>query len=127
MGFSLRRLGEGLGVGWSTLRNWEEGKVRRCRPVHCRTLSRFLSGELDGELQMVPPFSHPLGREGERRFPLGRLLRDMEWAAALYRQCGEGRLSLRREMVRGLEAVIRGLACRLWESSCCQGRRERRL
>lgn len=127
LGFSLRRLGEGLGVGWSTLRNWEEGRVCQCHPAHCRILSRFLAGEMDGELQRGLPFPHPMGRDGERSFPLGRMLEAMKWATGLYGQCQGWGGVLQEEMIQELERVIRGMAVRLRKSAFGQEKRRRRL
>ena len=46
-------LGRLLHIHWTTVRNWETGRVKRCHPRNVRRLRDFLSGRLDDQVARV--------------------------------------------------------------------------
>ncbi len=110
MGLSVQKLGEAMGVNWSTLRKWEDGSVGSCRPAHARKLSRFLAGELDETIRRMS--STPLSRNEEKRSQALPLLECMERISGLYRIC-EGNPTLESAMVSRLNEALHRSAERI--------------
>ncbi len=110
LGLSVQKLGEAMGVNWSTLRKWEDGSVGCCRPAHARKLSRFLSGELDGAISLMS--STPLSRNEERRGQNQPLWECMERLSGLYRIC-QGNPEWESAMVTRVNEALRRSAERL--------------
>ena len=70
LGLSFKQAGHLLGTDWSTVRNWENGRTRRCHPRHAVRLRGFIAGEYD---MSAPPYApgHVDTRNEMLSLPLG--------------------------------------------------------
>lgn len=60
MGLPLKSIAAVLGVDWSTVRKWENGKTKRCSITVRPRLERFLAGEYDKRFSdRLQPVDHP--------------------------------------------------------------------
>ncbi len=105
LGLSLKQVGCLLDTDWSTVRNWENGRTRRCHPIHAARLRGFLSGEYD---MAMPPYvpSRTETRNEMLTLPLG-----MQFCAErlmdVCRLCADNE-PLRTELVASVGRAIAG-------------------
>ena len=111
LGLSLKQLGHLLDTDWSTVRNWENGRTRRCHPIHVARLRGFLSGEYDMSTPPYAPSARSETRNEMLTLPLG-----MQFCAErltdVCRLCADNE-PLRAELVasvgRAIAGCLRGL------------------